>query len=487
MNPLKPLSDKAFTSVSESPLQDRLGGGVYISTYGCQMNVNDTERMFSILEMLNFKPVHQPEDADLIIINSCSVREKPVHKVFSEVGRYRKLKKQNPQLKIGVSGCVSQQEKGNLIRQQPLIDFVFGPDSIDILPSIVANCFEGTSTITREDGKEEDGKRDEGKNRSESPNKGQRVFTRFEHAKPYHIETLVRNPGVATFVNITKGCDNFCTFCIVPYTRGRERSRPLNHLILDIQKLISRGVKEVTLLGQNVNSYRSECGADFADLLRSLSTDTDIQRIRFTTSHPKDFNEKLMKVMATYQKKICEYIHLPVQSGNSLVLKKMNRGYTASAYLEKIQQIKEIIPNVVLSTDIIVGFPGETESQYKDTEEMILKVGYETLFAFKYSPRPFTKASRMPDAVPEEVKSHRLQSLLDLHRKVAFKKALRYEGQTLEVLVENHDEKQGRLLGRSTQNKLVHFQGNDTSLIGKCCQVYIQQAFPNTLRGEMVS
>ena len=192
-----------------------------------------------------------------------------------------------------------------------------------------------------------------------------------------------------------------------------------------------------------------------------------------------------MKVMWTYQKKICEYIHLPVQSGNSSILKKMNRGYTASDYLEKIQKIKEILPQVVLSTDIIVGFPGETESQYKDTEEMILKVGYETLFAFKYSPRPFTKASRMPDAVPEDVKSLRLQRLLDLHRKIAFKKALRYQGQTLEVLVENYDKKQDRLLGRSTQNKLVHFQGNDTSLIGKCCQVHIKEAFPNTLRGKL--
>ena len=475
------LKDTMQDTVQDT-LKDTLSKSVYISTYGCQMNVNDTERMFSLLEMIHFKPVHQPEDADLIIINSCSVREKPVHKVFSEVGRYRQLKQKKPHLKIGVSGCVSQQEKGNLIRRQPLIDFVFGPDAIDLLPGIVADCFE--KTLPHEKSSPASSSVSCPAN-SKKPQTDNRIFTRFEHGKPYHIETLVRNPGVATFVNITKGCDNFCTFCIVPYTRGRERSRPLKHLITDVQKLVSRGVKEVTLLGQNVNSYRSECGADFADLLRSLSTDTDIQRIRFTTSHPKDFGEKLMKVMATYQKKICEYIHLPVQSGNSSILKKMNRGYTAEEYLEKIQKIKEIIPHVVLSTDIIVGFPGETESQYRDTEEMILKVGYETLFAFKYSPRPFTKASRMPDPIPEDIKSQRLQRLLDLQRKISFEKALYYEGQTLEVLVENHDKKQGRLLGRSTQNKLVHFEGNDTSLIGKCCPVYIKQAFPNTMRGEL--
>ena len=287
---LKVLTNKTSRDSFGNPVEDNFGRRVYISTYGCQMNVNDTERMFSLLEMINFQQVHQPEEADLILINSCSVREKPVHKIFSEVGRYRRLKQQNPQLKIGVSGCVSQQEKGNLIRRQPLIDFVFGPDAIDLLPQIVASHFKTSpkkkETQTKQEQSEKTASQSKllHRNRVRSDKKGgqdstkdrkknqeERIFTRFEHAKPYHIETLVRNPGVSTFINITKGCDNFCTFCIVPYTRGRERSRPLKHLILDIQKLVSRGVKEVTLLGQNVNSYRSECGADFADLLRCLS------------------------------------------------------------------------------------------------------------------------------------------------------------------------------------------------------------------------
>ena len=240
-----------------------------------------------------------------------------------------------------------------------MIDFVFGPDAIDLLPSIISRCFEFPKSAEEEGSRESKVKdRDRNKDRDKARDKDKnRVFTRFENAKPYHIETLVRNPGVATFVNITKGCDNFCTFCIVPYTRGRERSRPLKHLIVDIQKLVSRGVKEVTLLGQNVNSYQSECGADFADLLAALSKDTDIQRIRFTTSHPKDFNKKLVKVMFHHQNKVCEYIHLPVQSGNSEVLKRMNRGYTAQEYLDRIKMIKEHLPKVVLSTDIYCRIP----------------------------------------------------------------------------------------------------------------------------------
>ncbi|MCX7675638.1 MAG: radical SAM protein, partial [Bdellovibrionaceae bacterium] len=244
--------------------------GVYISTYGCQMNENDSERMYTLLEMEGYHAVPSPELADLIIINSCSVREKPVHKVFSEVGTYRKLKEKKPNLKIGVGGCVGSQEKGKLLEASPLIDFVFGTDNIDLLPTILHEVDE----------------------------KGRLARTEFRHREPYYVETLIRNPKVTAFVNITKGCDNFCTFCVVPYTRGREKSRPLAHVVDDIHRLVQRGVKEVTLLGQNVNSYRSECGADFADLLQAVARDTDILRIRYTTSHPKDFNEKLMQVMA---------------------------------------------------------------------------------------------------------------------------------------------------------------------------------------------
>lgn len=436
------------------------GRGVYISTYGCQMNVNDTERMYSLLEMANFMPVQTPEEASVIIINACSIREKPVHKVYSEVGTYRRMKEKNPDLRIGVGGCVGQQEKENLIKKQPMIDFVFGTDTIDQLPHLVAQVYEAETARV--------------------------VNAKVEHRAPYHVETLVRNPGVSTFVNIAKGCDNFCSFCIVPFTRGREKSRPLSHVLTDVRTLVKRGVKEVTLLGQNVNSYHSECGADFADMLAKVATETDIERIRYTTSHPKDFNQKLVDVMAAHQSKVCEYIHLPFQSGNTRILERMNRGYTREQYLEKIQMIKKTIPNVVLSTDIIVGFPGETEEEFQDTITMVREVGFETIFAFKYSPRPFTKAAKFEDQVPEEVKTERLNRLFDTHDIMAFDLAKRYEGRTLKVLVEKVASEAGKITGRTPENKLVHFLGNE-SLIGQTVSVKITKAFPAVLRGELVT
>jgi tRNA-2-methylthio-N6-dimethylallyladenosine synthase len=435
------------------------GEGVYISTYGCQMNVNDTERMLSLLEMVNFVPVQTPEQASLIIINSCSVREKPVHKVHSEVGRYREMKEQNPRLRIGVGGCVAQQEKQKLLKDIPVLDFVFGTDAIDQLPEIVARAYDTKERV---------------------------VAARFENEKPYSVETLIRNPGVATFVNIMKGCDNFCTFCVVPFTRGRERSRNLKELVSDIQGLVTRGVKEVTLLGQNVNSYESECGADFAALLKTLCEDTDIQRIRYTTSHPKDFNQELVDISQKYRAKICDYIHLPAQSGNTEVLARMNRGYSREEYLEKVDMIRKGIPGVVLSTDIIVGFPGETEEQFLDTERLLREVRYDNIYAFKYSPRPFTKAARYTDQVPEEEKQRRLEVLLDLQREISFELAKDYDGITTEILVEAKTNVEGQLQGRTTQNKLTFLYGGE-ELIGKTVPVKILKSFPNVLRAELVS
>lgn len=432
--------------------------GVYISTYGCQMNVNDSERMYTLLEMMNYTPVEAPEAADLIIINSCSVREKPVHKVHSEVGRYRELKKKNPELRIGVGGCVAQQEKKNLLKDVPLLDFVFGTDAIDQLPQIVADLEKSDEKI---------------------------VKAQFEHAKPYHVETMVRNPGVSTFVNITKGCDNFCTFCVVPFTRGRERSRPLQHLIQDILGLTKRGVKEVTLLGQNVNSYKSDCGANFAKLLDTLAQDTPIERIRFTTSHPKDFDEELVGVMQKNRDKVMDYIHLPVQSGNSEVLDRMNRGYTREEYIRKANMILEIMPGAALSTDIIVGFPGETEAQFEDTMSLLDEVPYESIFSFMYSPRPFTKAARYEEQLTDEQKAQRLYRLQARHRDIAFELVKKYQDQVVQVLVEEYDAETGRCSGRSSQNKLTHFNSNQ-DLIGKTVNVRVREAFPQTLRGEII-
>lgn len=433
------------------------GDGVFISTYGCQMNENDSERMMSLLEMMNFKPVTSPDQASIILINSCSIREKPVHKVRSEVGKYRHLKVANPKVKIGVAGCVAQQEKDKLRKDIPLVDFIVGTDAIDQLPEIIARARQGDVVTS----------------------------ARFEHGQPYHIETLIRNPGVSTFVNITKGCDNFCTFCVVPFTRGRERSRPASHVIEDVKNLVKRGVKEVTLLGQNVNSYESEeCGTDFARLMAAIAEQTDIERIRFTTSHPKDFDEDVIDTMQRHRNKIMDYIHLPAQSGNSEILERMNRGYTREEYIKKAHMILERMPGSVLSTDIIVGFPGETEEQFQDTMSLLDAVPYESIYAFAYSARPFTKAAKYENQLDEATKNRRLNELLAKYKVIAYDLAKKYAGQTLQVLVEEHHADENRLAGRSTQNKMVHFKG-PKDLIGQTVGVKIEEAFPLTLRGTL--
>jgi tRNA-2-methylthio-N6-dimethylallyladenosine synthase len=445
------------------PEQTAAQRGVYISTYGCQMNDSDTERMYSLLEMQNYARVAEPEQAELIIINSCSVREKPVHKVRSEVGRYRALKAANPRLRVGVGGCVAQQEKQKLLNDVPTLDFVFGTDAIDQLPAIVERARATGAKV---------------------------VSARFENEKSYQIETLIRNPGVAAFVNIAKGCDNFCSFCVVPFTRGRERSRQLSELMADARALGARGVREITLLGQNVNSYRSSCGASFADLLRALAEGTDLQRIRYTTSHPKDFSQELVDISQKYRAKIMDYIHLPAQSGNSGVLARMNRSYSREEYLDKVRMIREGLPGVALSTDIIVGFPGESESHFADTMSLIEEVRYENVYAFKYSPRPFTKAARFPDQVDEVVKSRRLTSLFERQRAISFEVSAAYLGRTLDVLVEEVRPSDGLLCGRTSQNRLAVFPAPEGEKgagywVGRTLPVRVASAVPAVLKGAV--
>ncbi|MEM7645814.1 MAG: MiaB/RimO family radical SAM methylthiotransferase, partial [Pseudomonadota bacterium] len=307
--------------------------------------------------------------------------------------------------------------------------------------------------------------------------------TKFIHNQPYQVETLIRNPGVSTFVNITKGCDNFCTFCVVPFTRGRERSRKLSELIGDINNLTRRGVKEVTLLGQNVNSYKSECGADFGKLLEAVARDTDILRIRYTTSHPKDFNQELVDLSEKYRDKVCDYIHLPVQCGNSEVLDRMNRGYTREHYFEKIDMIKKAIPGVALSTDIIVGFPGETEEQFQETLSLIEQVRYDGIYAFKYSPRPFTKAARWEDHLSEEEKSERLERVFALQRPIALELAQKCIGEVYEVLIEELEE--DFAIGRNTQNRKIKFL-NHGKKPGDLVAVHVEQARPSLLQGKLI-
>ncbi len=463
----KSIGEPLIPSVLRGLEKDLEPQGLFVSTYGCQMNTNDSERIIFLLELMNYTQVLTPGQASLIIINSCSVREKPVHKVQSEVGRYRKLKDKNPNLKIGVVGCVAQQEKDKLLKTLPLLDFVLGPDNIDSLPKIISDMNKAGDNYSRINA------------------------AKFKHQEPYHVQTLVRNTGVSTFVNITKGCDNFCTFCVVPYTRGRERSRPYAHLVDDINNLVKKGVKEVTLLGQNVNSYECETGVNFANLLKGLSKDTGVQRIRYTTSHPKDFSDELIQVLKKYKDKIPEYIHLPVQSGSSTVLKNMNRGYTREHYLNIVKQIKKQIPQVSLSTDIIIGFPGETEAQFKETLSLLEEVGFEVVYAFKYSRRPFTKAAKFHSQIPENIQKERLKRLFTLQSFIAEKVFKRYLNQTCSVLVEGKDLGTGFYKGRNPQNKMVYFKSLqnclDVDLTGKTVFVKITKIMRSTLRGEIVS
>ena len=346
-------------------LNQREEKAFFISTHGCQMNVHDTERMHCLLEMSGWTKAPSAGGASLIIINSCSIREKPVQKVRSEMGRYRQMKKTRPQLTLGVAGCVAQQERGRLFEAIPGLDFVLGTDALDTLPSLLEKL---------------------GRRREKT------VSAKLSPKTPYHIQTLIKNPKITAFVNISKGCDNFCSFCVVPFTRGREVSRPLNHILQDAEKLYERGVQEITLLGQNVNSYRSPCGADFARLLAVLARRSKIQRIRFTTPHPKDFNESLVDVMQAHRDKIMCFIHLPAQSGNTEVLKRMGRGYSRRQYIRKARMIQKRMPGAVLSTDMIVGFPGETKKEFQDTmsllDEIPLKICFHSNTLQGLIPRP---------------------------------------------------------------------------------------------------
>lgn len=436
--------------------------GVFITTYGCQMNEHDTERMFSILEVHNYYQVKAPEEADVIIINSCSVREKPVHKVLSEIGTYKNLKAQKPHLKIGVGGCVGQQEGKKLLKTVPNLDFVFGTDTLDLLPSILEDL-KTTKKV---------------------------VQTKVDHRGPYSIDTLVRNTKVSAFVTITKGCDNFCSFCVVPFTRGRERSRLLSETVKDVQNLVARGVKEITLLGQNVNSYESPDGkGDFADLLSAICEQTELQRLRYTTSHPKDFDDKVISMHVKHQSKLGLYLHLPVQSGSSRVLEAMNRGYTREQYIEKVNKIKKALPDIVLSTDIIVGFPTETEAEFEETLSLIQELEFENVYAFKYSPRPFTKALKYKDEeqVPEEIKDKRLARLMDITEEIGFRRAPRYENNVYDILVEGPSRSNPQVLtGRTVHNKVVNFLGNE-SLIGQTVPVKMIKSQPFSMRGEILS
>jgi tRNA-2-methylthio-N6-dimethylallyladenosine synthase len=403
-----------------------------------------------------YEEVSLPGEADLIVINTCTVRKKPEHKVYSLLGRFKKLKEKRPELKIVVMGCLAQQEGENLLERFPQVDMVLGPDRIDDFPG-------GLERITN----------------------GERVCMIGFKEDPSQRVLLPPSRSVRAYVNIMQGCDNFCSYCIVPYVRGPEKSRPSQEILKEIRLLAKEGVKEVILLGQNVNAYgkKSPGECSFVELLRKIAEIPGIERIRFTTSHPKDLGEDLILAFKEIPQ-LCEHIHLPFQAGSNKILKMMRRGYTREEYLQKIERLREVVPEIAITADVIVGFPGEEEEDFEETLDLVRQVRFDGLFSFKYSPRKGTLASKWPDDVPEEVKARRLEELQSLQRKITLEKHEALEGQVLEVLVEGCGDRQGQLKGRSRCNQVVIFQG-PIGLIGKTVWVKIKEGLPNCLRGEL--
>ncbi len=441
-------------------LPDKQNGSqrYFIDTWGCQMNVHDSEKIAGSLRQLGYVRASTEQEADLIILNTCSVREKAQEKVFNRLGRLNILKK-TKRLIIGVAGCVAQQEGEAVLARAPYVDFVLGTQSLVMLPEIVRRV------------------RDRGEKAVE--------IGRHPENLDFPPEQIDRVAGVKAFSTIMEGCDNFCSFCIVPFTRGRERCRALEDIVAEAELMARDGVKEIQLLGQNVNSYVDlRRGRSFAELLDAVDAVEGIERIRFTSPHPKDFDRPLMERFRDLAK-LCPHMHLPLQSGSTSVLSRMKRGHTREEYLDKVAAIRSLVPDIALSTDLIVGFPGETDEEFEDTLTLVQAVGYDSMYSFKYSPRPYTSAEReLPDDVPPEVKSERLARLQEMQHRIQLRKNLDQVGRTLEVLADGVSKKSaGDLSGRSAHNHVVNFEGEARS-IGRLIDVRITQAWPNSLFGE---
>ena len=438
-----------------------MGKRVYIETYGCQMNEHDTERILRLLEGSHYLETKDAREADLILINTCSVREKPEHKVYSALGRFKWLKEKKGAM-IGVAGCVAQQEGDRLLDRIPYLDMVIGTHAIPLLPQLL----------------------------QEIEVSGKRVCeVGFDPGGTYLKTILPQVPldQVRSYVTIMQGCDHFCSFCIVPYVRGREQSRPSREIIEEVERLVDMGVKEVCLLGQNVNGYGKGLKEEihFSELLHRVDEIDGLDRIRFTTSHPRDLSEELIHAYSKLSK-LCEHIHLPFQSGSDNILRAMHRGYTKESYLEKIDRLKKVCPSIAVTADAIVGFPGEEERDFEETLDLIQKVRFDDLFSFKYSPRKGTRAAQFTDKVEEKVKQGRLSVLQEIQREITLQKNQESECGVEEVLVEGRS-KQGDqdVTGRTRSNKIVNFEG-DLSLVGKLASVRITKAYPHSLRGEML-
>ena len=433
----------------------------YLETFGCQMNVVDSERIVDLLHQIGYRQVEEATEADLILLNTCSVRDKAERKVYGHLGRYKPLKDDNPAIILGVGGCVAQQEGEKLLKKLPYLDLVFGTHNVHKLPEMVrrveenrVRCHE-TEFLDRETRLALFPKRTEG-------------------------------DAVTRFVTVMQGCDNFCSYCIVPHVRGREVSRPSGEILDEVRQLADAGVREVTLIGQNVNSYgRKEAGEiTFAELLHRVNAVEGIERIRFTTSHPRDLSDELIDAFGSLEK-LCHHLHLPVQCGSDRLLRDMNRGYTRDQYLGKVHRLKAVCPQIRLTSDIIVGFPGETESDFEQTLALVGEVRYADIFSFLYSPRRGTAAFELKDDLPAAERQARFDRLLALQEEISRATWAGDIGQVLPVLVEGESRQgKGQVFGRTTWNRIVNFAG-DRSLIGQIVPVRVTDSFRNSQLGEM--
>jgi tRNA-2-methylthio-N6-dimethylallyladenosine synthase len=438
---------------------------LFIKTHGCQMNEYDSARIQDLLGVSHgLETTDNPEEADVLLLNTCSIREKAQEKVFHQLGRWKHLKEKKPDLIIGVGGCVASQEGNAISQRAPYVDLVFGPQTLHRVPDMM-------------DQKKHDG-----------PVIVDVTFPEIEKFDRLPEPTV---DGPSAFVSIMEGCSKYCTFCVVPYTRGEEVSRPFDDVIAEVAGLAAQNVKEVNLLGQNVNAYRglnheSEI-VDFAELISYVATIPGIERIRYTTSHPVEFSDALIQAYAEVPE-LVDHLHLPVQSGSDRILAAMKRGHVADEYREKIAKLRAIRPNISLSSDFIIGFPGETDEDFEDTMNLIADIGFDLSFSFIYSARPGTPAAELNDDTPEEVKKQRLQILQNRINQQAQQISRRMVDTEQRILVTGISKKDpGQLQGRTENNRVVNFSCNDHSLIGEFATVHVHEALPNSLRGSLIS
>jgi len=430
---------------------------VYIETYGCQMNFADTELVMGILKNKGYAITKDIDSADVILLNTCSVRDNAEQRIYGRLGNLKKYKDYNPGVVIGILGCMAERLRADLIEKKKMVDLVVGPDEYRRLPEFIDSAFGGE--------------------------KG--VGVKLSRTETYEDIIPYREEGISAWISVMRGCDKFCTYCVVPYTRGRERSRSLSSIEEEVKQLSARNFREVTLLGQNVNSYEDN-GKDFADLLESCALGAPDMRIRFTTSHPQDLSDKLLETIARYDN-ICNYIHLPVQSGSDRILEAMNRTYTRRHYLNIIEKAREIIPGVSFSTDIIAGFPSETYDDHLLTLDVMKQVRYDGAFMFKYSPREGTKAYNMEDDVPEEEKLKRLNEIIDLQQTISYGINQEMIGKEEVILVEGFSRKSDKFFsGRTASNKVAVFEAKENIKTGDYVKVKITKATSATLFGNIL-